>query len=291
MKEEYLTTREVARLLRIKERKVYDLAADGGIPCTRATGKLLFPRAAIATWLERNSSGNVTLPESRSSALFAGSHDPLLEWSIRQSDCGIASIFDGSMDGLQRVQDNSAGVAAIHIYDGEHDKWNTPAIIEKVADHPVVLCEWVWRRRGIVSRPEKPVGGMQQLRDKTVVGRQAGAGSQILLEHLLDQAGVKREQVEFIESVRSEADAVVAVLDGTADCTLGLESLATQHGLNFEPVIEEPLDLLVDRHFWFEPTMQQFLQFCRAETFAAKVDKLPGYRLQKPLRIRFNGGG
>lgn len=43
----YLTTKEVADLLRLKERKVYDLVAEGGIPCVRATGKLLFPRDLV----------------------------------------------------------------------------------------------------------------------------------------------------------------------------------------------------------------------------------------------------
>ena len=43
----YLTTREVADLLRLKERKVYDLVAEGDIPCVRVTGKLLFPRDLI----------------------------------------------------------------------------------------------------------------------------------------------------------------------------------------------------------------------------------------------------
>ena len=39
---EYLTVRELAALLRLKERKIYDLAASGKVPCSRATGKLLF---------------------------------------------------------------------------------------------------------------------------------------------------------------------------------------------------------------------------------------------------------
>ncbi|MEX0340492.1 MAG: helix-turn-helix domain-containing protein, partial [Arenibacterium sp.] len=48
---DYLTTRELADLLRIGERKVYDLAANGEVPCVRAVGKLLFPRAEITAWL------------------------------------------------------------------------------------------------------------------------------------------------------------------------------------------------------------------------------------------------
>mgnify|MGYP003652046767 FL=1 len=43
----YLTTKEVAELLRVKERKVYDLAGAGEIPHRRITGKLLFPRAEL----------------------------------------------------------------------------------------------------------------------------------------------------------------------------------------------------------------------------------------------------
>ena len=56
---EYLTTKELADLLRIKERKVYDLAASGDIPCTRALGKLLFQRTAIDAWLTRHGSGDI----------------------------------------------------------------------------------------------------------------------------------------------------------------------------------------------------------------------------------------
>ena len=52
---ELLTTREVAGLLRIKERKVYDLVASGEIPHVRVTGKLLFPRALLDAWLGRHS--------------------------------------------------------------------------------------------------------------------------------------------------------------------------------------------------------------------------------------------
>jgi excisionase family DNA binding protein len=54
---EYLTTRELADLLRIKERKVYDMAAAGEVPCSRAMGKLLFPRAEVEAWLAASASG------------------------------------------------------------------------------------------------------------------------------------------------------------------------------------------------------------------------------------------
>ena len=48
---EYLTTGEAADYLRLGERKLYELVADGRIPCTKATGKWLFPKAALDRWL------------------------------------------------------------------------------------------------------------------------------------------------------------------------------------------------------------------------------------------------
>ena len=67
----YFTTREVAELLRVKERKVYDLAAAGDIPHRRITGKLLFPSAEILAWIE---GGGDASPFERP-AVLAGSHD------------------------------------------------------------------------------------------------------------------------------------------------------------------------------------------------------------------------
>ena len=40
-----------------KERKIYELAASGEVPCTRAVGKLLFSRHAIESWLRKHSVG------------------------------------------------------------------------------------------------------------------------------------------------------------------------------------------------------------------------------------------
>ena len=46
-----LTTAEAADYLRLKERKLYELIAERQIPCTKVTGKWLFPRADLDRWL------------------------------------------------------------------------------------------------------------------------------------------------------------------------------------------------------------------------------------------------
>ena len=49
---EHLTTREVARYLRLNEKKVYALIAARKLPGTRVSGKWLFPKALIDGWLK-----------------------------------------------------------------------------------------------------------------------------------------------------------------------------------------------------------------------------------------------
>ena len=39
-----LNTAEAADYLRIKERKLYELVSEGAVPCSKVTGKWLFPR-------------------------------------------------------------------------------------------------------------------------------------------------------------------------------------------------------------------------------------------------------
>ncbi len=95
-----MTTREVAEYLRIKERKVYDLVKARRIPCTRVTGKWLFPRPLIDAWVSRSAAA-VTPPAPP--PVIAGSHDPLLEWCLNQAGAGLAMLPGGSLHGIERL--------------------------------------------------------------------------------------------------------------------------------------------------------------------------------------------
>lgn len=282
----YLTTREVAELLRIKERKVYDMAAEQQIPCTRATGKLLFSSKSIEQWLAAHSTGSEV--SDQRPVLFAGSHDPLLEWAVRESQCNIPTMFDGSVDGLQRVMAGEASVVALHIYAATDNDWNLPAVTQYDSES-VVLVKWVARQRGLMFSNKTKLTCFEDIKNFTVVSRQAGAGSQLLLEHLLQRSSLTLADLNTVTTARSEADVAQAIAQGDADCGLGIESLAKLHNLQFLPLIEEPLDLLIDRRFWFEPSMQKFISFCRGSVFSDKLNDMPGYSASQLFSVRYNG--
>jgi excisionase family DNA binding protein len=288
---EFLTTRELAELLRIKERKVYELAASGEVPCSRATGKLLFRRKAIDAWIARSSSGMHDEGDAVRAQVFAGSHDPLLEWALRESRSALATYFDGSLDGVNRFASRAAIAAGLHVYEPGEDEWNVPLVRERFANEPAVLIEFAWRERGLIvaGDGDESIAGIAGLRGKRVVPRQAEAGGQVLFEQLIGAAGLTHGDMTLTALARTETDAALAVAEGKADAAFGLRGLARQFRLGFVPLVRERFDLLVDRRSWFEPPLQRFFEFCGGESFRDKASELQGYDVSGAGRVRFNG--
>ncbi len=288
---QYLTTKELAELLRIKERKVYDLVSSGEVPCTRATGKLLFSRSAVELWLA--SSGNGQLSESVLSRpnVFLGSHDPLLEWALKESGCGLATYFDGSLDGIERFANDEGVAAALHVFESRYNDWNRSTIAGRFHGQAVVLVEFCWRQRGLIVDTTliESIRTIKDLRGRRVTPRQVAAGSQTLLLHLLETNGVAINQVDFAPTAHTETDAAVAVLEGKADAAFGLSSLAQRYHLGFVPLLRERFDLLVDRRAWFEPSLQKFVVLCNSACFIEKAAEFDGYEVAGFGTVHFNG--
>src|SRR6185436_5539604 len=98
---ELLTTDEAAAYLRLSERKLYELVANGAVPCSKITGRWLFPKAALDRWVTAGLLMSATLAQP-APPIVGGSHDPLLEWVLRESGSGLATLPEGSESGLRR---------------------------------------------------------------------------------------------------------------------------------------------------------------------------------------------
>ena len=286
----YLTTRELADLIRVKERKVYDLAAAGEVPHSRATGKLLFPRDAVLAWIDR--AGDAADEGQERPAVVLGSHDLLLEWALRESGCGLASLFDGSLDGIERLARKEGVAAGVHVPDSEDDDWNIEAVASQFAFKSVVLIEWAKRHRGFIVPAGNParITTVADLAGKRLARRQQAAGTHVLLQKLISEAGNNLEAA-IVDGplVRDEREAAQAVFGGEADVAFGLESAAHQSRLDFVPVCTERFDLVVLRREYFEPAFQKLLAFARTEAFANKAAQLGGYDISDLGKVHFNG--
>src|SRR2546429_6281022 len=150
--QDLLTTDEAATYLRLSERKLYELVANGVVPCTKVTGRWLFPKMALDRWL---AAGLITpaLAHAPAPPIVGGSHDPLLEWALRESASGLASLPEGSEAGLRRLARGEVTAAAIHLHrlDSEDEVANCDAVASAAGPHDAGGVEG--------ARPQPGLGG------------------------------------------------------------------------------------------------------------------------------------
>ena len=282
---EYLTTKEVAELMRVKQRKIYDLVARSDIPFSKTTGKLLFPKQAVLAWINKD---NAQLKTGQ--LTISGSHDPLLEAVLRRAEAEIATIWNGSSSGLELVSSGRASAAVLHIFSPNDHSWNLRAVQTACTDKDVVLLHWAKRTRGLVMSKASAdkVTSLADIQPFRVSRRQPGAGAQILFDCLLEEVGLSQSLLHQTEAFHTELDSVLALLEGQADIAFGLQHLASRYNLAFLPLITEYVDIVVDRKMAFEPAFQSLLAFCRTEAFTALSDGFDGYDTNNLGAVRLN---
>ena len=289
-----LTLREAAAWLRLSERALYDLARARQVPAALLGGKWVFPRALLDRWLAARADGADAPHRAAPPPVLAGSHDPLLDWAVRQSGCGLALRAGGSLEGLEVLAAGQAVAAAVHLRDPDSGAYNAPAAREVLGPGVPVGITWAWREQGLLVPPGNPLGlaGVADLARPglRVVGRQNRAGSHVLLVHLLNEAGLLLDALTFLpDPALAEDEVAAAVAEGRAEAGFGIRAEAQARGLDFVPLVRERFDLVMARRDFFDPPLQALLAFARGAAFAARAARMGGYDIAETGRVAFNG--
>jgi excisionase family DNA binding protein len=288
------TTAEAAAYLRLKERKIYEMVAEGAVPCTKVTGRWLFPKAELDHWLASSVSrpAGVTRPEP--APIIGGSHDPLLEWALRESGSGLATLAIGSEAGLARFAAGEMVAAAIHLHalhDPEVDA-NVVALKRRNDLQDAVLIAFCRREQGLLLPAGNPMklGSIDDVITKRarITMRPKGAGAQLLLLALLDRAKASLERLVAVSPVcPTGPDIAQAIRAGRADVGIATRGVANAAGLDFVPVVWEPFDLVMRQRDYFQPQLQALLKFLQSDEFAARARELGGYDIHNAGSVRF----
>ena len=287
-----LTTSEAAEYLRLKERKVYELIAEGAIPCTKVTGKWLFPQYELDHWLAVNLTRPKGAKPPEPMPIVGGSHDSLLEWALRESRSGLATLPEGSEAGLARFEQGGIVASAVHLHSlADDNDANVDALRQRGSFHDAVLIAFARREQGFLVAPGNPLG-ISTIDD--VVKRRArlamrpqGAGAQLLLLSLLHRAKLTFDNlVTVAPPCPTGPDIAQAIRARRADCGLAARSVAHAAGIDFVPITWERFDLVVRYRNYFHPPLQAFLAFLRSEALAARAQELGGYDIADAGTVR-----
>jgi putative molybdopterin biosynthesis protein len=291
---ELLNTDEAAAYLRLSERKLYELVAAGAVPCSKVTGRWLFPKAALDRWVASGMPNNLKSMDKSAPPIVGGSTDPLLEWALRESGSGLASLPEGSEAGLRRLARREVILAAIHLHAADRDGGDT-ANVEAVRHapglHDVVVIGFVRREQGLLVAPGNP-HRISDLTQFTGTGlrlarRQEGAGAQLLLLTLLAKARIDPRELAMTKSAfATGSDLAQAIRAGHADCGVATRAVANAAGLDFVPLLWENFDLVLRQRDYFLPGPSALFGFVRSDRFRQRAAELEGYDLSECGTIR-----
>lgn len=290
-----LTTAEAADYLRLGERKLYELVAGNAIPCSKMTGKWLFPRHELDRWVLSGLGRPEGMIPAEAPPIVGGSQDDLLEWCLRRSGSGLASLNEGTEGGVARLLRGEIAAAAIHFHgagDGEESA-NVAAVRAMPRLHDAVLVALTRREQGLLLAPGNPKG-LQSLGDvlatnAKIAVRQNGAGAQMLLDVLLAQSGAARSDLNRLDpTCLTGPDLASAIRVGEADCGVATRAAARSSGLDFVPLLWEDFDLLMRQRVYFQSQLQVLLRFLANGDLAIRAAELTGYDVTLAGTIRLS---
>lgn len=291
---DFLTTSEAADYVRLGERKLYELVTSGEIPCSKVTGKWLFPRQELDLWVLSGLSRPAGMIAADPPPIVGGSQDDLLEWTLRESGSGLASLTEGTARGVERLQRGEVIAAAVHFHSADvaAGDGNIAALRAMPGLHDAVLVAMVRREQGLLVAPENPKA-LHGLADVLASGaqmavRQPGAGAQMLLDVLLTRAGAVSKDLRRLEPpCLTGPDLAAAVRAGKADCGIATRAAARSAGLGFVPLLWESFDLLMRQRSYFRPSMQALIGFLGDIRLKQRAAELTGYDVAPAGQIRY----
>lgn len=293
---ELFTTAEAASYLRLKERKIYEMVAEGTVPCTKVTGRWLFPKAELDHWLAASVARPAGMVRPEAAPIISGSHDPLLEWALRESGSGLATLAVGSEAGFERFIAGDAMAAAIHLHALDDPQADANVSVMKARGdlQDAVLIGFCRREQGFLLAPGNPlkIGAIDDVIGKRarIALRPKGAGAQLLLLSLLQRTKASLDQLTIAEpACPTGPDIAQAIRTGRADTGIATRAVANAAGLDFVPILWEPFDLLMRQRDYFRRPIQALVRFLRSQELATRAQEMSGYDMSDTGAVRFAG--
>ncbi|HTI51295.1 MAG TPA: molybdopterin biosynthesis protein [Planctomycetaceae bacterium] len=215
-----------------------------------------------------------------------GSHcvglDDLLGQLQRQG-ISVKVLNVGSTGGLSAARRGQCDLAGIHLLDPDSGEYNRPFLGDDLELIPGYgrLQGFVFRRGDQRFEGQSLAGAVTAAvadPECTMVNRNAGSGTRILIDRLLAvQSSNPSATSGYAVQARSHNAVAAAVSQGRADWGIAIDTVARLYGLGFIPLTEERYDFVTPRTRKSRPAVEAFRRLLTDEEVRGRLRDL-GFR-------------
>ncbi|WP_310551972.1 helix-turn-helix transcriptional regulator [Paenibacillus glufosinatiresistens] len=315
------TTEEVAKLLKISKLKVYDLIKKGELPSYRVGKQMRVDASDLELYKRRSREGGAPPPLPLPQAPSAGQGLPPWQQAPGTNRAGLRDIvitgqdmsldilaqhlersspsmrplrsYAGSLDSLISMYRGESDIVSTHLLDGDTGAYNLPYVRRLLVGLPFLIVRLLTRSAGLYVAKGNPKGitGWEDLARSgyVLVNRERGSGARVLLDEQLRLLGLSSRGIEGYRTEETSHLAVAAkVARGEADIGVGtLKAAKIVEGVDFIPLIEEEVDLVMIRSEENEGWIQSVLGILRSPAFRRELSAIHGCDTRKAGTILY----
>jgi putative molybdopterin biosynthesis protein len=216
-----------------------------------------------------------------------GSHCVGLDYllgRLQRQGVSVKTLSVGSTGGLAAARRGQCDLAGIHLLDPESGVYNRPFLGDDLELIPGYgrLQGFVYRRADCRFEGQSLEGAVSAAvadPDCTMVNRNAGSGTRILIDRLLAAHAPKPAEIPgYAIQARSHNAVAAAVSQGRADWGIAIDSVARLYGLGFIPLAEERYDFITPRIRSGRPAVRAFSRLLADDEVRARLRQF-GFRI------------
>lgn len=201
-----------------------------------------------------------------------------------EKTCGVEVVTAGASSklALTWLVEGKVHIAGSHLEDEQTGEFNLPFLRSQFPEEEFTVVTFAGWEEGFVVAPGNPksIRAAEDLGRPGVrfANREPGSGSRVLLDQLLEKAGLEAARVAGYERVAfGHLAAAYCVVTGEADTCLATRSAAQAFHLDFVPLRRERYDLVMRRRTAELPAIQALLDVLQRAALRRKLEVLAGY--------------
>lgn len=292
-----LSTQEVADMLHVSKSTIYGLIKNGEISSYKVGRKVRFTENDVQDYISRSKKGQSAINDQLADFSLLGIEKKQEGFIICGQDLildilsnymrlhGIPALraYIGSYDSLTSLYKNKINVASAHLWDSDTDQYNLPYVKRLLPGIPTVIIHLTCRMQGLYVAKGNPKGIISWADfgrdDITMINREHGAGSRILLDENLKLLGIYGSSIRgYKKESQSHLAVASAVSCGDADVAVGSEKIARQvDNIDFIPLKKERYDLVVRKEDFQTLEIRTMLSIIQSAIFKNEFANIGGY--------------